>query len=137
MTDSWAREKVAQTQADVDSLMHDQLPFQFGDPLDPRIPEYEQRSSGAVYSPGVLRVFANQSYGMIDVEDQLGSIPQPTLVLAGRGDRTCSVEGGQAIAAGIPHAELVIFEHSGHMTFVEENEAYVKAVREFLDRTRR
>jgi hypothetical protein len=28
----------------------------------------------------------------------------------------------------------VVFESSGHMTFVEENEAYVRAVRDFLKR---
>jgi proline iminopeptidase len=54
------------------------------------------------------------------------------LVLAGRHDRTCSVAAAQAIADGIPDAALVIFEHSGHMTFVEENDAYVAAVRAFL-----
>jgi pimeloyl-ACP methyl ester carboxylesterase len=38
------------------------------------------------------------------------------------------------MAAGLPDAELVIFEHSGHMTYVEENDAYVAAVRDFLER---
>jgi pimeloyl-ACP methyl ester carboxylesterase len=28
----------------------------------------------------------------------------------------------------------VVFERSGHMTFVEENEAYLDAVRDFLER---
>jgi pimeloyl-ACP methyl ester carboxylesterase len=28
----------------------------------------------------------------------------------------------------------VIFEHSGHMAFVEENDAYLAAVRDFLER---
>ena len=37
------------------------------------------------------------------------------------------------MAAAIPGAELVIFERSGHMMFVEEPEAYVAAVRRFLD----
>jgi pimeloyl-ACP methyl ester carboxylesterase len=36
------------------------------------------------------------------------------------------------MAAGLPDAQLVVFEHSGHMTFVEENEAYLDAVRRFL-----
>jgi proline iminopeptidase len=38
------------------------------------------------------------------------------------------------MAAGLPDAELVVFEHSGHMAFVEENEAYLSAVRDFLAR---
>jgi pimeloyl-ACP methyl ester carboxylesterase len=58
------------------------------------------------------------------------------LVLAGRYDRVCPVEASEGIAAGIPKAELVIFEHSAHMTFVEEQERYLAAVRSFLDRTR-
>jgi TAP-like protein len=56
------------------------------------------------------------------------------LVLAGRHDRTCSVAAAQAIADGVPGAELVVFERSGHMTYVEEDDAYVAAVRGFLAR---
>ena len=33
-------------------------------------------------------------------------------------------------------SELVVFEESGHMTFVEENERYLATVGEFLDRHR-
>ena len=57
-------------------------------------------------------------------------------MLGGRLDRTCSPQGVQAIADGIPGAELVIFEDSGHMTFVEANEAYLAAVLDFLGRAR-
>ena len=55
-------------------------------------------------------------------------------MLGGRHDRVCPVEGSEATAAGIPGAELVIFERSGHMPFVEETEAYLDAVRAFLSR---
>ena len=53
-------------------------------------------------------------------------------MLAGRHDRTCSVEAATAIASGVPGSRLVVFEDSGHMTYVEENAAYVDAVRGFL-----
>lgn len=135
VTASWEKEKSVQTAEEVTALLHEQLPFQFGNPRDPRIAEFERRTAGAVNSPDVLRHFANASYGGIEVEDRLGVVTQPVLVLAGRYDRTCSVEGAQAIANGIPTAELVIFENSGHMTYVEENEAYLVAVRSFLART--
>jgi proline iminopeptidase len=129
---SWAREAHVDTQAAMDALLHDQLPFQFGDPLDPRIPDFERRSAGGVGATAVLRHFAVQDYGGIEVEARLGAITQPVLVLAGRGDRTCVVEGATAMAAGIPNAQLVVFEHSGHMTYVEENERYLQVVRAFL-----
>jgi proline-specific peptidase len=134
VTSSWDREKYVRTQEEVAELLHDQQPFQFADPHDPRIEEYERRTAGAIYSPDVLRHFASEEYGGIEVEDRLGDVTQPVLVLAGRHDRTCSVEAAQAIAEGVPQAELVAFESSGHMTFVEENEAYVRAVRDFLER---
>lgn len=43
VSSSWAREAEARSQADVDSLLSDQLPFHFGDPLDPRISEYSAK----------------------------------------------------------------------------------------------
>jgi pimeloyl-ACP methyl ester carboxylesterase len=101
---------------------------------DPRIREYEARTAGGIYSPDVLRKFANEEYGSIEVEDRLGEITQPLLVLAGRHDRTCSVEAAAFMAGGIPRAEFVDFEKSAHMTFVEENERYLDAVRGFLDK---
>jgi len=134
VADSWEREKSARTADEVASLLHDQQPFHFADPRDPRIAEYEARSEGAVYSPDVLRFFANQEYGAIEVEDRLSGVTQPTLILVGRHERVCSVPAAEAMAAGVLHGELVVFEHSGHMTFVEENERYLDVVRGFLDR---
>ena len=136
VTQSWEREKHVTTEEEVASLLSDQLPFHFGDPLDPRIAEFERRTDGAAYSPDVLRHFANAEYGGIEVEDRLGTVTQPVLVLAGRRDRTCSVAAAEVIAAALPDAELVVFEESGHMTFVEENERYLEVVRDFLDRLR-
>ena len=136
VTSSWEREKFVHTQEDVAELLHDQMPFQFADPHDPRIEDYERRTAGAIYSTDVLRHFASGEYGGIEVEDRLGGVTQPVLVLAGRHDRTCSVEAAEAIAEGVPRAELVVFESSGHMTFVEENDAYIRTVRGFLDRNR-
>ena len=43
------------------------------------------------------------------------------------------MEAAEAIARGVPNAQLVVFKNSGHLTFVEENEGYIGAVRRFLD----
>jgi proline iminopeptidase len=134
VTASWERETEAQTQEDVASLLRDQWPFHFADPRDPRIAGLVADTGDAVYSPEVLRYFADSEYGGIEVEDQLDEVTHPVLVLAGRHDRACSVEAAEAIAARVPDARLAVFEHSGHMTFIEENDAYVAAVREFLER---
>lgn len=136
VTASWERECEARTQADVESLLADQMPFHFADPLDPRIGEYSARSAGAVYAADVLRHFARQEYGGIEVVDRLAGVTHPVLVLSGRKDRTCSLEAAEAIRSALPDAELVVFENSGHMTFVEENERYQSVVDDFLRRRR-
>ena len=133
VTDSWAREQHAQTQEEVASLLSDQMPFHFADPYDPRLPEFEARTQGMVYSPEILRKSSAEEYGGIEVEDQLVNIAHPVLVLAGRHDRTCSIEAAEFMAANIPDSALIVFEHSAHMTFVEENEKYLSCVREFLN----
>jgi pimeloyl-ACP methyl ester carboxylesterase len=132
--ESWARESEVRTREDFARLMHDQMPWHFADPRDPRIAEYEERTAGALYSPEILQIFAKAGYGGIELEDRLGEIGHPVLLLAGRYDRTCPPEAAEVMAAGIPGAELEIFEHSGHMTFVEERDRYVEVVRDFLDR---
>jgi proline iminopeptidase len=113
------------------------MPFHFADPYDPRIPEFEKIAAPTSYAPAMLRLFANQAYGGFDAEAGLSSIRQPVLVLAGRHDRTCSVEAAETIARGVPKSELVIFERSGHLPFVEEQELYIEAVRNFSTAIRR
>jgi proline iminopeptidase len=129
---SWAREASAQTAEEIASLLHDQMPFHFADPIDARIADYERRTAGAIYSPDVLRYFAQQEYGGIEVEEKLGRVLEPVLVLAGARDRVCSRPAAEAMARGVPDGRLVVFENSGHMTFVEENERYLEVVRRFL-----
>lgn len=134
VTASWAREAEARTPEDVRAIIVDQLPFHFADPRDPRIEDVVAAMAGAVFAPGPLRAAAVAEYGGIEVEDRLGDANHPMLVLAGRHDRTCTVEAGAAIVAGVPGAELVVLEASGHMGFVEEPGAYLGAVRDFLSR---
>jgi proline iminopeptidase len=131
---SWEREADAQTPKEVMELFVDQLPWHFANPRDPRIDEYARKIEGMAGSPEVLRHFAANEYGGIDVEDILERVTHPVLVITGRHERTCPVAGSEAMAKGLPDAELVILEHSAHMGFVEENETYVGAVRDFLDR---
>lgn len=69
-----------------------------------------------------------------DLTDRLHEIQVPTLVIVGRHDWITPVEASEEIAAGIPHAELVIFEDSGHSPQLEENERFVATVRAFLAR---
>jgi len=135
VTASWARETEVQTEADVDALMTDQMPFHFRDPRGQPLAAYLRRTARlARYAPDVIRHFAAQDYGGIDVEDRLGEATHPVLVLAGRHDRVCPVAAAEEMARRLPDAELVVFENSAHMMFAEEQDRYLAAVRQFLDR---
>jgi proline iminopeptidase len=133
---SWEKESSVETPAEFAEIIDEQWPFHFADPEDPRIAEYAKETAGSVLSPDVLRVFASNDYGAIEVEDRLADVRQPVLVLTGRHDRTCTVRAAEATAKGIRGAELVVFEHSGHMMFVEEQAAFLDAVDDFLTRRR-
>ncbi|MEP6853364.1 MAG: alpha/beta fold hydrolase [bacterium] len=134
--DSWAREADVSTPEEYAQLMHDQLPWHFADPRDPRIAEYEQRSAATVYAPDVLRATGLDLAGL-DLQARLGEVPQPVLVLAGRHDRTCPPEAAEVISDGVADGRCVIFEHSGHMSFVEEPARFLDVVGGFLEGLKR
>jgi proline iminopeptidase len=67
-----------------------------------------------------------------DVRSQLRAMTMPTLVIAGRHDWVTPVGESELIAAAIPGSELVVFEESGHMPFIEEQAGFVAAVRRFI-----
>ena len=69
-----------------------------------------------------------------DLRDRLGEIRVPTLIVVGRHDWITPVEASEELAAGIPGAELRVFEGSGHSPQIEENERFVEVVRDFLAR---
>ncbi len=135
VTSSWAREVQVQTQVEAAALLDDQLPFHFREPQGAALAEYRRRTAGlARYAPEVIRHFAAQDYGGIQLEDRLGEVRHPVLVLAGRYDRTCAVGASEDMARRLPDAELAVFENSAHMTFAEENDRYLATLRRFLDR---
>ena len=133
VTQSWALEPHARTQEDVARLMEMQMPFHFATTESAAYRHYmEIEAEGqAIYAPEVLAYFAANEYA-IEYEDRLGEIHQPTLILAGQYDRTCTPRTARDLHAGIPGSELVILPDAGHMTYVEQPELYFAALRAFF-----
>lgn len=67
-----------------------------------------------------------------DVRARLAEITAPTLVIGARHDWVTPHPESEQIAAGIPNSTLVMFEKSGHMPFVEEQDRFTTVVRDFL-----
>jgi len=116
-------------------LVAQQMPFHFKDPLDPRVEDMNRRMAAEmIHTPEVNRAMSERESAAFDVEDQLAEIRDPMLIIGGRHDRVCPPEASEFMAKRIRDAELVIFANSGHVSYAEENDAYVKTVRGFLRR---
>jgi proline iminopeptidase len=70
-----------------------------------------------------------------NVTPRLGEIQCPTLVLVGRYDFVCPPSQAHILHDGIPNSELMIFEDSGHLPYVEEADAFFTTVRDWIKRT--
>jgi pimeloyl-ACP methyl ester carboxylesterase len=116
-------------------LLVDQLPFHFADPDgEPYRQFLDVATRYMKLSPHVLRTFASNDYGAIEVEDRLRGIDVPVLVLAAEFDRVTVPEGGWSIAEAVPTGECVLLKDAGHMMFVEKPEAVRRAIEQFFDR---
>ena len=123
---SWEAEKTVETEVQLKQLLRDQMPFHFhGEPP----PGYAEETLG---SPEVLRYFANTGYGAFDYGPKLQDVHKPTLVIVGEYDRTTTPRAARILHEGIPNSELVVIPDAGHMSFVEQTEPYLAAVRRFL-----
>ncbi len=67
------------------------------------------------------------------IEDRLGEIGAPTLVIGGRYDEATPAIT-EAVHRGISGSEWVIFENSSHMPHLEETQQYLRTVTDFMDR---
>jgi proline iminopeptidase len=66
-----------------------------------------------------------------DITARLPEIKVPTLVICGRYDEA-TPNIAETIHKGILGSKLVIFENSAHLVMWEEEEKYLKTVREFI-----
>lgn len=67
--------------------------------------------------------------------DRLAQIPAPALLVVGRYDTFTSPPQSERIAAQMREAEVVVFEESAHMPWLEEPERFIEVVRAWLIRT--
>ena len=71
--------------------------------------------------------------GRIDQRPFLKDIAVPTLVVSGDADRLIPLEGSREMAELIPRAKLEIIAQCGHLTPLEQPEALIEAMEEWLD----
>jgi proline iminopeptidase len=132
VVEAWDRQAEARTAEDVRSIVRDQLPFHLADPTSEAARSFAANVDRMAVSADVLRHFASRGAEEIDVEDRLGNVSSPVLVLAGDHDRVAVPEAAYALAAGVPRGRYVLLEGAGHLSFVEQPEAFRRSVESFL-----
>lgn len=101
-------------------------------------PLYQHRNVAApapdpsIVNAAMLNWFFAAGVGTYDVRPRLREIAVPTLVLTGRHDWICPPGQSAALLHALPDARQVVFEASGHRPHREENEAFLRVVREFV-----
>jgi proline iminopeptidase len=69
-----------------------------------------------------------------DVTRRLPEIAAPALVIVGRHDWITGVGQAEALARGLRTSRLEVFEHSGHLPFVEEPPRFLSVAGDWLDK---
>ena len=85
---------------------------------------------GPLGSPSVL---ARGALAMLryDAQETLGSLGVPALIVAGHLDRLTIPEASRQMGWSIPHADLIELKPAGHMSTLERNREFGRALIEF------
>lgn len=97
--------------------------------FEPLVVEKDDREKGVP----IRMIWSKNMWRKLDYGDRLDEIEAETLVLVGRYDPEAPVECSRELDEGISRSDLVVFENSGHLPFIEEVNDFRKIVGDFLD----
>jgi 3-oxoadipate enol-lactonase len=131
--DQWDRaiselQRASDLQATAEMFLRNWFPASMLDAADDAIAPF-RRTLLATAREGIAGSWA--AIRDADLRRTLRVIDRPTLVIAGAHDTVTSVEHGEAIAAAIPGARLVVLP-TAHLPNVERPQAFLNAVVGFL-----
>ncbi len=85
------------------------------------------------FSAAAFNHVASNFMPTFNLEARLPEIQVPVLILVGRHDWVMPPDlAAQKLCDGLPDAEMVVFEESGHLPFIEEAEAFIDVVRRWM-----
>ncbi|MGO4235500.1 alpha/beta fold hydrolase [Pseudarthrobacter sp. YAF2] len=98
----------------------------------PPLAEREAVWARMIPGPEVAEHVMKNDMTSFDLRAQLGAVHIPTLVVTGRYDWVTPPSQSEEIVKGIPHANLHVFENSGHGPLVEETDEYLDVISRFI-----
>lgn len=99
-------------------------------PLSQRMLE-NIRPNTSQHDPAALFSLFN-GIGSLEIAGSLGEIDIPCYIFAGTHDPVVSAEQSLVLASEIPNAKTVVFKGVGHMPFMEDSDAYFRALEQAL-----
>jgi pimeloyl-ACP methyl ester carboxylesterase len=93
---------------------------------------YESAVAALAATPRRAYVAAIGALARFDARGQVAAIRHPTLIVAGDRDTSVPLVAKTALAAAIPHAQLLVVPASGHATPHDQPETFNRALLEFL-----
>ncbi|MEV0348174.1 alpha/beta fold hydrolase [Nonomuraea sp. NPDC050680] len=131
------RERIAQAVLSDGSavLVSEVLPALIGPTTKERRAMVFGRVKGLVQAapPGAVAWAQRAMAGRPDSFDTLAALKVPLLVVVGEEDELATVADAEAMARAVPDGRLEIIPKAGHLTAVEQPEAFNAAVAKFLD----
>jgi pimeloyl-ACP methyl ester carboxylesterase len=100
--------------------------------LIPDVPPPERLEMALRGREAAARLLWNPHFAQRKLRSRLHRIQTPTLVIWGKQDGLLPLAHGQAFAAGIPNARLVILDGCAHVPPFEQPESFVATVLPFL-----
>jgi pimeloyl-ACP methyl ester carboxylesterase len=95
------------------------------------LPEARKHMLGPISSYAFLSQYAADA-SFIDQTKLLDQIKAKTLIIAGKHDYICPVALSARLHQGILQSQLVLFEKSGHMPWIEERDTFFAVLNDFL-----
>ncbi|RVX47878.1 pimeloyl-ACP methyl ester carboxylesterase [Nonomuraea polychroma] len=130
------RERIAQAVLSdgSDVLVSDVLPTLIGPTTKERRAMVFGRVKGLVQSapPGAVAWAQRAMAARPDSFDTLGALKVPLLILVGEEDQLSPLADAEAMAQAVPGSRLEVIPKAGHLSAVEQPEAFNAAVAEFL-----
>lgn len=102
--------------------------------LDPPEEFFDGYVARALQAPLDAMISAQESLIATDLRSRLPQIKVPALVVFGRHDIGRTIDHAEALAGGIPGAELAVMERSGHSPMIETPSDFDRTLHPFLDR---
>jgi pimeloyl-ACP methyl ester carboxylesterase len=107
------------------------LPLYLHDP-GKYLPLFEGTMEGPISAWAWHRQNAADGLPGVDQTSRLGEIRARTLILVGKHDWICPVIVSERLHSGIQGSKLVLFEHTGHLPWIEEPERFFAEITRFL-----